>query len=104
MMNQFNLVGHIGQIRSRKSESGTTIANVSIATNRSRKVNEEWVEETDWHQVTIFGKRAETIEKHCEPGMLAVVNGELRPRKYEKDGQTVYTIDLVSNRFDWKKK
>lgn len=101
MMNLFQIAGNVGQVRESTTSNGNTITRVSVATNRSRKVGDEWKEETDWHQITVFGKTAERIAKHVVPGDVFIASGSIRPRRYEKNGETVYVTDLVANEVRW---
>lgn len=104
MLNQFNIAGHVGNLTERTTDNGTTIAQVSVATERRRKRGDKWESVTDWHQITLFGRDAERAAKHIKPGYLIVVSGELRPTRYEKDGTTRYGVDLVAQQLSWKPK
>jgi len=61
---------------------------------------------TDFPRITAFGKQAENMPKYLEKGCLIAVLAELRTSKYEKDGQTQYSEDLIANKIEyieWKK-
>ena len=94
-MNNVCLMGRVGQSPSiRYAQSGTAVCNFSLAT--SEKVKGE--DKTQWHRLVAFGKTAELIEKYCNKGDQLVVEGKIQYGSYEKDGQTVYTTDILVNR------
>lgn len=98
-MNSFNLAGHVGSISIRKPSETKTIAQVNLATHRSFKRGDEWVEETDWHRLTFFDRQAERVEKYVQKGDFLVVQGEIRQRTYEHQGETRYSTDLVVRQY-----
>lgn len=83
------LTGRIGQpLEIKTTQSGYKILDVSLAVNRNVKKGNDWVVETDWHNVTIWGGTAEYIAKYAQKGTKLLVEGELRTQQYEtKDGQ-----------------
>ena len=60
--NKVILIGHLGETPDVKvTTSGTSVANLSLATNESWKDGSgEMKEKTEWHKIVVFGKRAET--------------------------------------------
>ncbi len=89
------------------SQSGTGIANISIANNYSVKRGEEWQQETSFFKVVVFGKQAENIEKYLVKGQEVAINGEIRQTKWEdKDGnkRTSYEIIAKTVKFGSKPK
>jgi len=94
-MNSVQLLGRIGKPPEiRYSQSGTAVCNVSLAT--SEKVKGE--EKTQWHRLVAFGKTAELIEKYINKGDQLCVEGKISYGSYEKDGNKVYTTDIIVNR------
>lgn len=79
-LNKVMLIGNVGSVvEVQKLQSGTTIAHVSLATNRKWK-DKAGSDQTDtaWHRLTFFGKLAEIAEKYVTKGMSLYVEGELR--------------------------
>lgn len=77
--------------------SGDPVAEFGLAVNRSRKVNEEWVEEVSFFDVSSF-KRAENIVTKLQKGDSVVVLGELRQRTWEaEDGTKREKVSIVAN-------
>ncbi len=57
-VNKVILLGRLGKDpEMRYAPSGTAIASFSMATNHSQKVNDEWVDKTEWHNLVAFGKK-----------------------------------------------
>jgi len=97
-VNKVILVGNVGgDPEIRHMPSGDAVANVSLATSEGWKDRNtgEKKERTEWHRVVFFGKLAEIVEKHVRKGSKLYVEGKLRTRKYDKDGQTHYSTEVV---------
>lgn len=77
--------------------NGQARANVSIAVNRSKKVGDEWQDETSFFDVTIWGKTAENLKPYLTKGQRIAVDGYLKQDRWEKDGQKFSRITIVAN-------
>jgi single-strand DNA-binding protein len=98
--NRVLLVGNLGQNPElHVSENGTKVLKVSIATNDSYKNNKgEKVTSTEWHNVVVFGNRAEVVAKYCKKGSLVGVEGSLKSRKYTtSEGVDKYVTEIMAN-------
>jgi single-strand DNA-binding protein len=95
-LNRVILLGHIGADPDlRYTASGAPVLNLRLATNetyvdRSREVQVR----TDWHQVVIWGARAEGLAKVLAKGACILVEGSLRTSSYEKDGSKRYKTEV----------
>ena len=89
---EFRITGRIG-----KSSIMDKVAFLDIASNYRRKVNDEWEDDTHWNRVTLFGKN---IDRAAElaVGDKVRVKGRVRQSRYERNGETVYGVDLVAFR------
>ena len=69
----------------------------SVATSRrwKDKQSDEWKEETDWHNVTLW--RGENLAQYLTKGKQVYVEGRLQTRSYDKDGQKHYATDVVAD-------
>lgn len=56
---------------------------------------------TNFIPVVAFGKQAESCEKYLEKGRLVAVEGKIQTGSYEKNGQKVYTTDVIANRVEF---
>lgn len=106
-MNKVIIMGNLGQDpEMRFMPSGSAVCNISVATNRSwkDKTTGEQQDETSWHRCVAFGKTAEIISEHFTKGRKILIEGRLRYGSYEKDGHTVYTTEIVIDRFEFVEK
>lgn len=97
-VNKVILVGNLGaEPDVRYMPSGDAVANVSIATSETWKDKQtgERQERTEWHRVVFFGKTAEIVKQYLHKGSKVYVEGKLRTRKYQKDGQDHYSTEIV---------
>lgn len=77
--------------------NGQARANVSIAVNRSRKNGDQWVDEANFFDVTIWGKTAENLKPYLLKGKQIAVDGYLRQDRWEKDGQKFSRVTITAN-------
>lgn len=102
LRNKVNLVGRLGaQPEVVTFDSGKTLARFSLATNESYKNKEgEWVENTQWHNVTAWGKLAEKVVNNLEKGLEVMIEGKLVQNAYEtKDGEKRYGVNIEMSEF-----
>lgn len=100
-MNQVLLIGRITKDIDLKytGTQNTAKATFSIAINEKDRTN--------FPRIIVWGKQAENVEKYCGKGSLVAVEGKLQTGSYEKDGQTIYTTDVIANHIEylsWDKK
>ena len=62
-------------------------------------IDDGWGErkKTNFIPVTVFGKKAESCERFLTKGKLVGVQGKIQTGSYDKNGQTIYTTDVVAN-------
>lgn len=98
-VNRVILIGNLGRDPEVRSlESGTRVAKITLATTESFKNKEGNREErTEWHNVTLWRGLAEVADKYLKKGMQVYIEGRLRTRKYEKDGQTKYITEVEAD-------
>jgi single-strand DNA-binding protein len=79
--------------------SGMQVCSFSIATNRVYKDRDgKRVESTDYHNIVVFGRQAETSAQYLKKGASAYVEGRLQTQSWEKDGQKHYRTEVVADR------
>ncbi len=100
-INKVILVGHLGaDPETRAMPSGTTLANLRIATSESwrDKQSGEQQERTEWHRVVLFGRLGEIAAEYLKKGSQVYIEGSLRTRKWQdKQGQERYSTEIVGN-------
>lgn len=95
-LNRVMLIGNVGADPDfRVGQSGTACLKIRLATTESfQGRNGERQERTDWHNVIVFGKRAESLSNLVRKGSQLYVEGRLQTSSYDKDGQKVYRTDV----------
>ena len=100
-INKVILVGHLGaDPETRAMPSGTTVANLRIATSESwrDKQSGEQQERTEWHRVALFGRLGEIAAEYLKKGSQVYIEGSLRTRKWQdKQGNERYSTEIVAN-------
>lgn len=100
-INRVTLAGHLGKDPESKSfANGGSVCNFSIATSESwtDKSTGEKKERTDWHNIVCNGKTGEIAQKYLAKGAAVLIEGSIRQRSYEKDGQTRYVTEIMCDR------
>jgi len=95
-INRHTVLGNVGKDPEvRTTTNGTTVANITVATNYTYVSNDEKQEGTDWHNVVFFGPLAEIVAKYVSKGTKVYVEGPSQTRSWEdKDGNTRYTTQI----------
>ena len=99
-INKVILVGNLGRDpETRYMPSGGAVTNVSIATSKGWKDRDsgEQKERTEWHRIVFFNRLAEIAGEYLKRGSKVYIEGELRTRDWEKDGQKHYTTEVVAS-------
>ena len=99
-LNRVMLLGNLGADPELRFGQGpeTAVLRLRLATTESyfdRRTNER-KERTDWHNVVVFGKRGEALQKILQKGATIFIEGRLQTGSYEKDGQKHYRTDIVA--------
>ena len=92
-----NLIGRLTgdpEVRFSQGENATCIARYRLAVNR--KFKKEGEQEADFISCVAFGKQGEFVDKYLRKGTKVAVTGRIQTGSYtNKDGQKVYTTDIV---------
>ncbi|HEY7964093.1 MAG TPA: single-stranded DNA-binding protein [Steroidobacteraceae bacterium] len=100
-INKVILIGNLGaDPETRAMPSGTTVANLRIATSESwrDKQSGEQQERTEWHRVALFGRLAEIAGEYLRKGSQVYIEGSLRTRKWQdKQGNDRYSTEIIGN-------
>ena len=96
-MNKAILIGRLGRNpESKFSQNNVQFVNFTLATNQKYKGEDQ----TEWHDITCFGKTAEIAERHLSKGSLICVEGSINTSTYEKDGEKRYRTKIICNRLE----
>ena len=98
-VNKVILVGHVGKDPEvRYLEGGIAVARFPLATSESYKnKNGEKVEQTEWHNVTVWRQLAEIVEKYVKKGQLLYIEGKIRTRTVGEEGNKKYFTDIIAD-------
>jgi len=66
--------------------SGYALCKFSIAINRRKKQGDQWVDEANYFDCVLWGKRGESLNQYLQRGQQVAVEGELRQERWEQDG------------------
>lgn len=80
--------------------SGMNVVNFSVATNRVfRDRDGKKQEQTDFHNVVVFGRQADTVNQYLKKGSSVFIEGRIQTRSWEgKDGEKKYRTEIVADR------
>jgi single-strand DNA-binding protein len=102
-MNKVMLIGRLGEDPVRRFiPDGTLVVTVSLATSRRYKDKStgEKKQHTEWHRVEFWPPLAEVVAEYCVKGSQIYVEGELRTRAFEKDGEKRYSTVVKGNELE----
>lgn len=78
--------------------SGMNVCNFSIATNRVYKDKDgKKQEQTDFHNVVVFGRQADTVSQYLKKGSSAYIEGRMQTRSWEQNGEKKYRTEVVAD-------
>ena len=99
MFNKIILIGRIvATPELHKTNKDKSVARATIAINRRFK-DQNGEREADFINIVVWGKLAETLASYASKGSLISVDGELRTRKFEKNGQINYVTEVLATGF-----
>ena len=95
------VVGNLGKDPEvRFTQSGRAVANFSVATSESWTGQDGNPQErTEWHNIVVWGKQAESCGQYLSKGRQVFVQGRIQNRSYEdKTGNTRYITEIIAQR------
>ncbi len=100
-VNKVILLGRMGaDPEVRYMPNGTAVANLRLATNDGYKdkTTGQFVENTEWHRVVLFGRLGEIAGEYLRKGGMVYVEGRIRTNKWkDQSGQDRYTTEIVAD-------
>ena len=99
-INKVILIGNLGGDPEAKfMPSGGAVTNITVATSESwkDKTSGEQKEQTEWHKVVFFNRLAEIAGEYLSKGSKVYIEGSLRTRSWEQDGQKKYMTEIVAS-------
>lgn len=99
-INDATLMGRVGSVRQLKSASSAGVA-MSLAVSRSEKKGDGYDTVTDWHEVTFWGKKAESLGKiGIGKGDLLFVKGRVATRTAKVNGTERNLLAFMASDFN----
>jgi single-strand DNA-binding protein len=99
-LNKVMLLGNLGaDPELRMTQGGQAILKLRLATSETYlDKNNTRQERTEWHSITVWGKRGEALAKILAKGSRIFVEGGLRTSSYDdKNGEKRYRTEIVAN-------
>lgn len=99
-LNKALIIGNLTRDPEQRSlPSGIAVTSFSVATNRVWNDKEgKKQESTDYHNIVVFGRQAETCAQYLKKGQNVLVEGRIQTRSWEQNGEKKYRTEIVADR------
>lgn len=99
-MNKVLLIGNVGktpEIRYLETPDHPKVAQFTLATTEARKAKDGTVTKlTEWHNIVAWRGVADFVEKYIQKGSQVFIEGKLRTRSWDANGQKVYRTEIIA--------
>jgi single-strand DNA-binding protein len=97
-LNRVMLLGNLGADPELKvTQGGQAVLKLRMATTETYlDKGGQKQERTEWHRVTVWGRRGEALSKFLRKGDVIFVEGRLQTSSYEKNGEKRYSTDVIA--------
>ncbi len=96
-INHVVLVGRLTRNAELKyTNNGAAVSKFSIAINQRRKKDDQWVDESHFFDIVLWGKGAEAINQYLVKGKQVGIEGQLRQDRWEQDGQSRSKVEIFA--------
>lgn len=97
--NRVVLVGNLTRdVELKYIASGSAVAEIGLAVNDRVKKGEQWVDDTTFVDVTLWGRTAEIAAEYLSKGSSALFEGRLKLDTWEKDGQKRSKLRVIAEK------
>ena len=98
-VNKVIILGNCGKDPEVRMVGENKVATFSLATTEKYKDSKtgEWKENTEWHNIVCWRNTAEIADKYIKKGTQLFIEGKLRTRSWEKDGEKRYVTEIVAD-------
>ena len=84
--NRVVLVGNLTRdVELRRTPQGTAVTDVGLAVNERVKRNDEWVDEANFFDITLWGRTAEVASEYLSKGSSVLIEGRLKYETWQQD-------------------
>lgn len=100
-LNKAIIIGNIGNAPElRKTTGGNSVVSFSIATTeRYNDKQGQRQEQTEWHNIVVWGKLAEIAGQYLKKGSSVCVEGKIQTRSWDNNGVKQYKTEIVASNF-----
>jgi len=96
-INHVVLVGRLTRNAELKyTASGAAVSKFSIAINQRRKKDDQWVDESHFFDIVLWGKTAESLNQYLVKGKQVGIEGQLRQDRWEQEGQSRSRVEIFA--------
>lgn len=97
MVNKVQLIGYLADAPAiNTTQNGKKVAKMRIGTSENYKdAQGQKQTNTDWHNLVMFDKLAETASQWLKKGSFLFIEGKIKNNSYEKDGQKKYFTEII---------
>ncbi len=96
-INHVVLVGRLTRNAELKyTTSGAAVSKFSIAINQRRKRDDQWVDESHFFDIVLWGKSAESLNQYLVKGKQVGIEGQLRQDRWEQEGQSRSRVEIFA--------
>ena len=96
-INHVVLVGRLTRNAELKyTNSGAAVSKFSIAINQRRKKEDQWVDESHFFDIVLWGKTAESLNQYLVKGKQVGIEGQLRQNRWEQEGQARSKVEIFA--------
>jgi single-strand DNA-binding protein len=99
-LNKVYLIGNLTRDPEHKAlPSGLKVTSFGLATNRVYRDKEGKTQEsTEFHNIVVFGRQAETSAQYLKKGQSVLIEGRLQTRSWEQDNVKRYRTEIIADR------
>ena len=92
---EFQILGRVGKIKEFDGK-----VNVTVCANYPTKKDGETRDNPHWNEVSIFAEAVRGYAtKYAKAGDLVYIRGRIKQNSFERNGEKVYTVDMVAEEF-----
>ncbi|QEG22507.1 single-stranded DNA-binding protein [Mariniblastus fucicola] len=98
--NRVVLVGNLTRdVELRRTPQGTAVTDIGLAVNERVKRNDEWVDEANFFDITLWGRTAEVASEYLAKGSSVLIEGRLKYETWsQEDGSKRSKVKVVGER------
>ncbi len=79
------------------TNTGFAICKMSIASNKRKKEGDQWVDKANFFDITLWGKRGESLAQYLVKGQQVAISGSLNQDTWEQDGAKRSKVGIEAN-------